>query len=55
MSQSETYFVSSDVYIIIHNTIMVTYLPLYLSVNSLLYTFLLKFTDLLVVVKKIEN
>jgi len=33
----------------------VAYLLLYRSVNSLLYTFLLKFIDLLVVVKKIEN
>jgi len=35
--------------------LVVTYLPLYRSVNNLLYTFLLKFIDLLVVVKKIEN
>ena len=38
-----------------HNTAVVNYLSLYRNVNGLLYTFLLKFIDPLVVVKKIKN
>jgi len=45
---------NSDMHIIL-KTAVVIYLPFYHIVNSLLYTFLLKFIDPLVVVKKIKN
>jgi hypothetical protein len=41
--------------IVIHNITVVTYLPLYRSVNSLLYNFLLRFIEVLVVVKQMKN